>query len=471
MTKEQILDEFHLFSLGTGGIGSWLTENTDKKVFERLAAIEGEPLKKVQLNQLLVFGHEAPVSDDFFRYYWLSAHEEHPYDVKKVPGYQKAWITSSEIKSLSHLKWGLYRLFTDGLLWFGNVRTAFRKLRSMNSKELQSSLRDRRIPSELIKERGPALKLQNIPKEDRYLISEPASKLYGKPNKPGELRAVLIQAFRAHREEGGGTVTLAQLLDGTFFKSMYADRQDEFVLATEGFLARSVRSEEELERLYQEMEKGYFYVRNIGLVNTEYFLSMVNDLDVYIATSMSKRKHFVDVADICDKIFSEEGLRKLELRYFDPTASAANNHEDKGLIECLMVRCARALVYCAGEKASYGKDAEAAMALSLGKPVIFYCDDQQKVRFYRDVHPLSRLIEFETGVAVGAMVTDDIDIVCMLLHRIFENKMEYRLEKTDDGYLRLREDLTDSVVRLQTNDTLITETFWNHYGDVPRVAR
>jgi hypothetical protein len=42
--------------------------------------------------------------------------------------------------------------------------------------------------------------------------------------------------------------------------------------------------------------------------------------------------------------------------------------------------------------------------LSLGKPVIFYCDHQQRYRFYRDVHPLSRLIDFNTGVAVGAMV-------------------------------------------------------------------
>jgi hypothetical protein len=57
------------------------------------------------------------------------------------------------------------------------------------------------------------------------------------------------------------------------------------------------------------------------------------------------------------------------LRYFDPTLSAAGGHEDKGLIECLMVKCAKLLVSCAGDKESYGKDAEAAMALSLGKPV------------------------------------------------------------------------------------------------------
>jgi hypothetical protein len=65
----------------------------------------------------------------------------------------------------------------------------------------------------------------------------------------------------------------------------------------------------------------------------------------------------------------------------------------------LMVKCAKALVYCAGEKESWGKDAEAAMGLSLGKPVIFYCDHELRTRFYREVHPLSRLIEFETGIA------------------------------------------------------------------------
>ncbi len=94
-------------------------------------------------------------------------------------------------------------------------------------------------------------------------------------------------------------------------------------------------------------------------------------------------------------------------RYFDPTLSAAGGHEDKGLIECLMVKCAKVLVYSAGEKESYGKDAEAAMALSLGKPVIFYCDQElRREVLSRDVHPLSRLIEFDTGIAVGAMVTD-----------------------------------------------------------------
>lgn len=109
----------------------------------------------------------------------------------------------------------------------------------------------------------------------------------------------------------------------------------------------------------------------------------------------------------------------MNLRYFDPTLSAAGGHEDEGLIlsNASWSSVARLLVYCAGERESYGKDAEAAMALSLGKPVIFYCDEERRRRFYRDVHPLSRLIELETGVAVGAMVTDNIDGVSELIYR------------------------------------------------------
>ncbi|HXC42858.1 MAG TPA: hypothetical protein VNY51_04955 [Candidatus Dormibacteraeota bacterium] len=143
--------------------------------------------------------------------------------------------------------------------------------------------------------------------------------------------------------------------------------------------------------------------------------------------------------------------------------SAAEGHEDKGLIECLMVKCAKVLVYCAGRKESYGKDAEAAMALSLGKPVIFYCDEEQRGRFYREVHPLSRLIEFATGVAVGAIITSSVEDVIELLQRVFHNRMEYELDQKKEGYYLLREKLTQSVVRLQTSDKMLRETFWNYY--------
>jgi len=463
LTKDQILAELAVFKLTTGGLGNWLTQNTDSEVFLRLGTLDKTPISKVQLNQLLAFGHEAPVSEDFFRYYWLAAPPEHPYDVKKLANFDASWLDSSSIVSLAHLKWGLNRIFVDGLLWFGNVRTAYRELRAFNSEELDRFFRSRRFNTDLIKGRGPALPLQAIAKDDRYLIAEMACKSYGEPGSSSDLKAALLESFHAHQKNGGGPIKIKDLLQGHFGAGRYTERQAEFTFSADDVLEDNVASEQELDMKFEGVAQKFLRAREAALKNTRLYLSMVGDLDVYVATSMRTRRDFREMATSCEQIFADSRLAGLQLRYFDPTMSAAAGHEDKGLIECLMVKCAKVLVYCAGEKDSYGKDAEAAMALSLGKPVIFYCDQEQKRRFFRDVHPLSRLIEFRTGVAVGAMATDSIEEVSELLHRIFENKMEYVLEQPKANYLRLKEKLTGSAVRLQTNDPMLTETFWNHY--------
>ena len=179
-SKEEILPRFRLFSLSDGGIGSWLTEDTDDYVFERLSRIEQEPLSKVQLNQLLAFAHEAPLSAGFFCYYWLTAPEGHPYPVKSIsPPFNASWGSQCYIVSLDHLSWGLYRLYVDGLLWFGNVRTAYRKLRTKSFDTLDQFFTKRRFDTDSLKARGPALDLHSIARDDRYLISEMACKSYG----------------------------------------------------------------------------------------------------------------------------------------------------------------------------------------------------------------------------------------------------------------------------------------------------
>ena len=46
--KAEILHQFAIFSMPTGGIGGWLTANTDDAVFERLGRIADDPLPAVQ---------------------------------------------------------------------------------------------------------------------------------------------------------------------------------------------------------------------------------------------------------------------------------------------------------------------------------------------------------------------------------------------------------------------------------------
>lgn len=463
-SKADILRDFALFSLPTGGIGSWLSETTPDDVFVRLGNIDADPLRVGQLNQLLVLGSEAPVDEGFFKYYWLQAPSKHPYHVTTLPGFDEHWLTTSRegIISLGHLRWGLYRLYVDGLLFFGNVRTAFRTLRDMSFNDIESFFSRMRYDAEGLKRRGPYLPLKTIAKDNRYLISEMACKSYGDGLVVGDMREALVEAYKAYASAGNPSPTVRQLIENRLPSSLQP-RQQEFIFSADELLDQTVVSEADLAEKYERIAEKFDDARKAALSNTHYYLSMLSDLDVYVATSMRSRQDFRNMADTCDRIFSDTRLTPMNLRYFDPTLSAAAGHEDKGLIECLMVKCAKVLIYCAGDKESYGKDAEAAMALSLGKPVIFYCDQEQRRRFYRDVHPLSRLINFETGVAVGAMVTDNLDDVPELLFRILENKMVYELEQSKPGFLRLKEKLTGSGVRLQTNDQLLAEAFWNHY--------
>jgi hypothetical protein len=99
----------------------------------------------------------------------------------------------------------------DALLHFGNIRTGYRKLRSLTFEELQAFFSAKRFNAECIKDRGPALPLHSIAKDHRYLISEMACKSYGE-NGSGDLKQVLIDSFRKFRASSQGPVRIRDLL-------------------------------------------------------------------------------------------------------------------------------------------------------------------------------------------------------------------------------------------------------------------
>jgi hypothetical protein len=278
-TKDEILRDFGLFSLG---IGSWLTSESCDDIFDRLADVEEQPLSAVQLNQLLVLGHEAPVSDAFFRYYWLQAPENHPYDVLDLPDFSNRWTASQEIVSLAHLKWGLYRLYVDALLYYGNVRTAFRSLRDLSREELDCLFAQKRFDTHAIERRGPPLPLRPIAKDSRYLISEMACKSYGDLGVPGDLRRAPMEAYAVYAASGDHRRTVRQLLGDP--PPAYKARQGEFLFSADEVLDDEINSEEELLAKVDGIARKFFEARQAALNNTRYYLSMVNDLDVYVAT-------------------------------------------------------------------------------------------------------------------------------------------------------------------------------------------
>lgn len=471
-SPDEIIKALELFNGGSGGIDGWIGTDTPKQVLERLGRLAAEPLTAVQFSELLAFSHEAPLSDGFFRFYWLSE-PPHPVDLRAIPGYRAEWSSHYALYSLTQLQWGLYRFYVDALLFFGSIRTAYRTLRNRSYEDLCSIFAAHMQDPKALSERGAPLQIALIPQDDRYLISEMACKSYAPAFDEGVgLEGAMEEALAEHLKIAGpGLVSIGQLLRGDFVTRHYSNQQFQFQFAADELLDVQVNNREELKQRFGVIAAKFDRARATALENTNRYLSMVGDLDVYVATSMRDRSDFREMARLCDDVFGSDSLASYHVRYFDPTLSAAANHEDKGIIECLMVKTAKILIYTAGERDSWGKDAEAAMALSLGKPVIFYCNEKERERFYREVHPLSRLVDFATGVVVGAMITSERLDIPEIISRIFENRMVYRLEQKRDGYLVLTEEVTNSVVRLQTSDEMLRETFWNHYQDVePRLA-
>ncbi len=463
MKKQEIIQAFSdiMYRSKQKTICSFISKDSPESLFSLLENIENKPLSKVQLDQLLILHQQKNISDDFFRYYWLITPTNHFYDVELPVNFK---ISNENITSIEQLKWGFNRVFIDCIFMFGNIQKGFEILSHMSMEQLEKQYEKFKIDTKQIKCRGKTLAFEEIDKEDRYLISEMACKTLATSKNRNEFIRYVVNSYKKAVEKGIKRPSFKDILEGKYLTK--SDAQQMSIFATGETESTELDSIETAKIVATELANRFWSAHQKALINTKLYLSLCNDLDVYVATSMRTKQNFLDMADFCEKVFAQLKRAGITLRYFDPTISAAESHEDKGLIECLMVKSARILIYTTGDRDSYGKDAEAAMALSLGKPTIFYCQkDAKKKKFFKDVHPLSRLVNFQTGVAGGVVAcTTDIE-VAEILKRIIENKMQYKLMQKPNsfGYYLLQERLTQSIVRVQTNDTLLSTAFWNHY--------
>jgi hypothetical protein len=180
--KSDLLSEFELFRGNGGGIEGWFSDRIPDTVVEVLASCEKRPISCEVLNQLLILSHEGGVSRGFFEFYFL--YDPHPdggswYDPKKLPDFDERFLIATELLSLKHLRWGLRRLYTDALLQFGNVRQAYRALRTAQGKyDVLARMKRCAFNTKEMTNRGSGLPLEAIARDDRYLIAEVACKTY-----------------------------------------------------------------------------------------------------------------------------------------------------------------------------------------------------------------------------------------------------------------------------------------------------
>lgn len=458
MKFDNIKNKFSQLMSNVEGICGFISDNSTDYLKSILCNIESMPITKVQFDQLLSLQNIKCVSDGFFNFYWLS-NPNHFYKFKAID-LPKGINT---IQSIEQLYCGFNRLFIDCLYVYGNIQKGFEILAGLSYEDITKTFARFIVNTEQIKSRGNTLSFNPIDKNNRYLISEMACKTFENIKSGKGLREKLIDSYKVAMERGINNPTYRSLLDGSYLPA--EDEQMSMFSANE-ILDDVVINKDEIIRKADALYERFESAHSQALENTDLYLSLVNDLDVYVATSMRNKDDFIDMANFCEHVFKSNELDEYDLRYFDPTMSAADSHEDKGLIECLMVKSARMLIYSTGEKDSYGKDVEAAMALCLGKPTIFYCKENGRATFFRNVHPLSRLVNFETGVAGGVIVCETEQEVISIVKRIFTNQMEYKIEKKETGrnYYLLKEATTGSVVRIQTDNKLLSSVFWNSYN-------
>ena len=217
------------------------------------------------------------------------------------------------------------------MLCFGDFRFAYKKLSRCDNADLLGGLgpysRNATTIADAFSQRpAPALKIEKIGKDKTWCLGYIAKGVY-------EAEAgALSEAVKGHQSDGG-------LL-----------KQAEF---------------------YQQLGETIRQTEAQGLRNTDVYLTW-DYMDVYVATSMRKRWEFEETAEFVSELFAREDVRKLKLRYFDPTQSQCAYRIDKGLVEALMLKRSRCTVYMVQESDTMGKDSELASTLAQGKPVIAY---------------------------------------------------------------------------------------------------
>jgi hypothetical protein len=232
-------------------------------------------------------------------------------------GYLKTGRAQYEIgqafDSADELEEGVERFRKAALLLYGNVKFAFKSL-SRDEDLLRADLESLEpIPAAVFESRhDPILPIERIKPEDAYLTGYIVE---------GEIDARLLE-----------------------------------------------NAEDEAAQLLKARRKE---VVSAALQNQDAYLAS-DHLDVYVATSMRAKHEFLSVFRTVEKIFGDDELKELKLRWFDPTQAYCLNRIDKGLAEALMLRRASCTIYLAQETDTLGKDSELASTLAQGKPVIAF---------------------------------------------------------------------------------------------------
>jgi hypothetical protein len=372
---------------------------------------------------------------------------------------------------------GAVERFRVKAMWlFGNFKFAYRRLATAEESKFNDLIsRTESRSSTTFASREPFAEIQEIPEGDLGLLG------YISKQAVNDL-AFAVQTLRmmVQKWDERGTL-LAALGEPKSQKIRELLLEKEVTVPVDG-LSGFGHSElsSVIDRLgfqLKNLQERQARAEEIGIQNTQRYL-VLPYLDVYVATSMRSDADFVSQHTFVKDLFQNAGVRELNLRYFDPTVSYDPDRVKKGLIEALMLRRAAVTIYIAGAEDTMGKDSELAATLAQGKPVIVFVqaeprfvavegrvkpvDMERRAKSFRVDHPLGLQISARTGVAHGIIVVRTIDECAEMLRKVMLHDLGLSV-KHESGNFLLVEDKTKSVVRVVTDDPLLSHSFWSYF--------
>ena len=292
--------------------------NEDRAMIRRMISqlakeADRKPLSYRQINELLLMLNQDPMTKSFFEFFF-----------------------GRNVKALQDLKNGVAKFRGFAMLSFGNFKFAYRELSKMDLTQILKSLQPfSKEPKKLIEEFSGRperlLQIKKIPRQNVWFLGEVSG-----TKVQDEIERAVSEAEEGEKK--------GNPIDPDFC---------DFLSELEG------------------IEKRIKQAQRFALTNTETYLTW-DYMDVYVATSMRNTWEYEETFDFIRKLFEDPELKKLNIRFFDPTQSICSNARDKGLLEGLMLKTAACAIYLAQESDTMGKDSELASTLSQGKPVIAY---------------------------------------------------------------------------------------------------
>jgi len=413
-------------------------------------------ISREKFNSLMINCRHRLATAHFFEYFFR--------DVKTIDDFEAA-VDKYRIKAM----------------WlFGNFRFAYRELATSDEETFNNRVkRTESIREEDFNQRDPFTDIEPIPVGDLYLLGyiakgdlddlEFTSKFVGQLAATAEGRQKVLEAMGSTRVQ----------------KALGIIKKHKIPLTSEDLNSFSseqiVQLSSALNAILKPLRESRENAVKIGECNTERYL-ILPYLDVYVATSMRDKSDFITQHEFIKEVFADPQVAALRLRYFDPTLSYVENRITKGLVEMLMLRRARVTIYVAGAADTLGKDSELAATLAQGKAVIVYvpkgevavpcgtpgCErkvnyDRRAENFHED-HPLGLQIAVATGVAHGIIVVRTPAECAKMLRKVMLRQRTFTIEH-EKGVFLLRETDTKSVVRVVTDDPLLTHAFWSYFNE------